>query len=162
VGHIFSLKQLHKDFEYLQFEVREMLVSGDLKVSHSFIQSSKCIERSLRWQNHTIALPLCLLFSPQSPVYHRDATAGSATTVVSPNTRARHLIAPQQQPVCLDLAPWLLDNIPPLEDFGASVGGDVPVEEDGEGFEWEHHPLLCGTFLLSVYSIEALSGCFSQ
>jgi hypothetical protein len=78
------------------------------------------------------------------------------------HTRARHLIAPQQQPVCLDLAPWLLDNIPPLEDFGAPVGGDVPVEEDGEGFEWEHHPLLCGTFLLSVYSIEALSGCFSQ
>jgi hypothetical protein len=67
------------------------------------------------------------------------------------------LIAPQQQPVRLDLTPWLLDDIPPLEDFGAPVGGDVPVEEDGEGFEWEHHPLLCGTFLLSVYSIEALS-----
>jgi hypothetical protein len=73
------------------------------------------------------------------------------------HTRARHLIAPQQQPVRPDLAPWLLDDIPPLEDFGAPVGGDVPVEEDGEGFEWEHHPLLCGTFLLSVYSIEALS-----
>ena len=69
--------------------------------------------------------------------------------------RARHQIAPQQQPEPPNLAPWLSDDIPP-GDFDAPAGGDTPVD-DGEGFEWEHHPLLCGTLSLSIFSTEGLT-----
>src|ERR1700761_1107854 len=62
--------------------------------------------------------------------------------------RARHLIAPQPQPERPGLAPWLLDDTPPPEDFDAPPGGDMPIEEVVNGSEWEHHPLLCGTFSL--------------
>ena len=51
-------------------------------------------------------------------------------------------------PEWLGLAPWLLDNTPTPEDFDAPPGGDMPIEEVVNGSEWEHHPLLCGTFLL--------------
>ena len=62
--------------------------------------------------------------------------------------RARHLIAPQPQPERPGLTPWLLDDTPPPEDFDAPPGGDMPIKEVVNGSEWEHHPLLCVTFLL--------------
>ena len=74
--------------------------------------------------------------------------------------RARHLVAPQRQPARADLSAPLLDDIPPPGDSDAPLGGDASVE-DGEGFEWEHHPLLCGTLSLSILT-EALSRGYSQ
>ncbi|KAF8269034.1 hypothetical protein EI94DRAFT_1829142, partial [Lactarius quietus] len=66
-------------------------------------------------------------------------------STLTKHMQAKHLIPTLPWPEHLNLAPWLFDDIPPAEDFDAPLGGDVPVEENGEGFEWEHHPLLCVT-----------------
>ena len=65
------------------------------------------------------------------------------------HTRAKHLIPPLRQPERPVLAPWPLDDEPnpPSENVDALMDGDMPSEANGLGFEWEHHPLLCGTFL---------------
>lgn len=64
--------------------------------------------------------------------------------------RAKHLIAPIRQPERPN--PWpLVDPNAPPEEHDAPMGEDVPVEEVGEGSEWEYHPLLCGMFLLSIF-----------
>ncbi|KAF8258727.1 hypothetical protein EI94DRAFT_1774111 [Lactarius quietus] len=59
--------------------------------------------------------------------------------------QAKHSIPTLPWPEHPNFAPWLFDNIPPAEDFDAPLGGDLPVKENGEGFEWEHHALLCTT-----------------
>lgn len=76
--------------------------------------------------------------------------------------RARHRIAPLRQPERPNPAPRSLDDGLAQEDFDVPLGEDVPVTEVVDRSEWEHHPLLCGTVLLSIFSTEALKGCLSQ
>jgi hypothetical protein len=65
--------------------------------------------------------------------------------------RAKHFIAPIQQPERPGLAPDIPDPPEDVDAPAAPLGGEVPLQEDRQQAEWEYHPLLCGMYSLPIF-----------